>query len=158
MNVLEKLRLKFGLPYHAWVYLCPRRGEYFCPRGNQPEFPFTTHIFWNAINTLEAMMDGTGLMGIEKPPKMPGNYLVCFRKKDLAEKFRRFTGIDKQWRTTQVLTENVLSDAVGNVPFVVFINEYVGEESIARESGFRWQVCHCVCLDENAGAVDVDGL
>lgn len=147
MSELENVRLLFNLPYTVWAYYSNSAGEVFCPLGNQPSQPFTTHIFWDAINKLESLMETERLTGIENPPRMPGNYLVCFRNKELAERFRRFTGIPQRWKTTKCYTEQLLRTAIGNVPFVVFVNDYVGEDT-ERERGFRWRVCHLVKVDK----------
>ncbi len=157
MSEFETLRLKFGLPYYMWTYFSPRRKEHYCPLGNQPSQPFTTHIFWDAINKIEAAMEAMGVTGLENPPKMPGHYLVCFRNKDLAEKFRGFTGIQNRWVATKFYTENILKDAIGNVPFIAFVNEYRGDGG-ARESGFRWRVCHLVGMGKEIEGVGLDPI
>lgn len=146
----EPLRAISQLPRTVWAFYHAGRGELFCPLGNQPSYPFTTHIFWDAINHLEAMMESAGLVGIENPARSPGHYLVCFRTKELAETFRSFTGIDNEWEAAEQITEVMLRNAIGVVPFTVYVNDYIGDES-ARESGFRWRVCHAVGIDNETG-------
>ena len=85
------------------------------------------------------MMEAAGIAGMDNPPKMPGNYLLCFRNKPLAEKLRGFTGIAAQWASTEVHTEALLEDVIGQFPFLAFVHEYQ-DDGFARESGFRWKV------------------
>jgi hypothetical protein len=156
MNEFETLRLKCHWPYQVWVYYRAQRKELYCPLGNQPAIPLTTHIYWSAINEVEKVLEKTGLAALENPPAMPGNFLVCFRTKELAEKFRIFAKIEKKWASTKVFTEAMMKDAIGNVPFIVYFDDYI-DDGRGNASGFRWKVWHAIKMDNRIAAGDLDG-
>ena len=81
-------------------------------------------------------------MGADKPTKMPGHFMLSFWTKALAEKYRSSIQIKPQWQTTKWAADMMLHDALGNVPFVVFINDF------NEATGFQWKVVHLIPLDK----------
>lgn len=144
MTDTKGLRLQGQLPDKVWAYYDKQLGQLFCPLGNQQSQPFTTHMYREAIGEVEQVLEQAGLARGVKTLAMPDHFAVCFRTKELAEKFREFTGIDTRWATAKCDTETLMNDVAGNVPFLAYVNEYASEAT--TEAGFQWTTCHCVPL------------